>query len=147
MARRASTALRGRSGLRSFPQRASTASPGLVANSSPFKFGLGQVHLETGVVLLQLVEPFGLRPAFRRTAASSGVSQLSDLDRPANVGDALALGDQLLSGFELAGDLLGCVADSFHSGIPGRVWPDEDSHSPRSHFQGPLRPGQLNRIT
>jgi hypothetical protein len=29
------------------------------------------------------------------------------------------------------------VADSFHGGVPGPVWPDEDSHSPWTDFQGP----------
>jgi hypothetical protein len=44
------------------------------------------------------------------------------------------LGDQLLSGFELADDLLGCVAGSFHGGVSGPVWPDEDSLSPWTDF-------------
>jgi hypothetical protein len=44
--------------------------------------------------------------------------------------DGLALGDQLLSGLELPDDLLGCVTGSFHGGVPGPAWPDEDSHSP-----------------
>ena len=35
----------------------------------------------------------------------------------------------MLDGFELADDLLRGVTDSFHSGVPGPVWPDEDSHS------------------
>jgi len=65
------------------------------------------------------------------------IGRLGDLDGTANVGDGLALGDQLLGGFELADDLLGCVADSLHGEVPGPVWPDEDSHSPWTNFQGP----------
>jgi len=33
------------------------------------------------------------------------------------VGDELALGDQLISSFELADDLLRCVTGTFHSGV------------------------------
>jgi len=29
------------------------------------------------------------------------------------------------------------VAGSFHGGVPGPVWPDEDSHSPWTDSQGP----------
>jgi len=65
------------------------------------------------------------------------VSRLGYLNGTADVGNGLALSDQLLSGFELADDLLGCVADSFHGEVPGPVWPDEDSHSPWTDFLGP----------
>jgi hypothetical protein len=34
------------------------------------------------------------------------------------------------------------VAGSFHGGVPGPVWPDEDSHSPWTDSQGPR---QANR--
>ena len=64
---------------------------------------------------------------------------MGDFDGSANVGDSLALGDQLLSGFELADDLLSCVADLCHGEDPSPVWPDEDSHSPWSDFQGPCQ--------
>ena len=57
------------------------------------------------------------------------VGRLGGFDRPAYVGDGFPLGDQLLSRLELVDDLLGCVAYVFHGGIPGPVWPDEDSHS------------------
>ena len=50
------------------------------------------------------------------------------LDGAADVGDSLALSDQLLSGFELADDLLGGVAESFHGGVPDPVWAAEDSN-------------------
>ena len=48
----------------------------------------------------------------------------------ADIGDGLALGDQLLGGFELADDLVSFVVYTFHSEVPGPVWRDEDSHSP-----------------
>ena len=73
------------------------------------------------------------------------VGRLGDLDRPADVGDGFALGDQLLSRLELADDLLGCVADAFHGGIPGPVWPDEDSHSPWTDLRGPGHPKWLRQ--
>ena len=44
-----------------------------------------------------------------------------DLDGAADVVNGLALGDQLLSGFELTNDLIRCMADSFHGGVPGIV--------------------------
>ena len=73
------------------------------------------------------------------------VSRRGDLNGAADVGDGLALGDQLLSGFELADDLLGSVVDGFHGEVPGPVWPDEDSHSPWSNFRGP--PQDLLNVT
>jgi len=48
----------------------------------------------------------------------------------AEVDNGRAQGGQLLSGFELADNLLGFVAGSFHGGLAGSGWPDEDSHSP-----------------
>ena len=65
------------------------------------------------------------------------VGRLGDLNGAADVGDGLALGDQLISGLELADDLLGYVADAFHGEVPGPVWPDEDSHSPWTDLRGP----------
>ena len=73
------------------------------------------------------------------------VGRLRHLDHAADVGDGLALGDQLLCGsllrrsrrLELADDLLGCVPGAFHGRVPGPVWPAEDSHSPWTEFQGP----------
>jgi len=65
------------------------------------------------------------------------VGRLGHLNGTADIGDGLALGDQLLSGFELADDLLGCVADAFYCEVPGPVWPDEDSHSPWTDVRGP----------
>jgi hypothetical protein len=47
------------------------------------------------------------------------------------------LGDQLLGDFGLANDLLRCVPGAFHDGVPGPVWPYEDSHSPWTDFRGP----------
>jgi hypothetical protein len=47
------------------------------------------------------------------------------------------LGDQLLRGFELADDLLGCMPGAFHGRVPGPVLPDENSHSPWTNRRGP----------
>ncbi len=94
--------------------------------------------MEAGVLPLQLSQPFSLlslHPAVLLLPAVVG--RLSDLDGATDLGDSLALGDQLLRGIELADDLLSRVADRFHAGVPGPVWPDEDSHSPWIDFQGP----------
>ena len=65
------------------------------------------------------------------------IRRLRHLDDAADLDDGLALGDQLLSGLELADDLLGCVANAFHGEVPGPVWPVEDSHSPWTNLRGP----------
>ena len=65
------------------------------------------------------------------------VGRLGELNGAAEVGNGLALGDQLLSGFDLADDLLSSVADSFHGGVSGPVWLDEGSHSPWTDRLGP----------
>ena len=94
--------------------------------------------LKPSVLLLQLGQPFGLLGLHAAVLLLPAVvSRLGDLNGAADVGDGLALGSQLLSGLKLADDLLGCVADSFHGEVPGPVWPDEDSHSPWTDFQGP----------
>lgn len=73
------------------------------------------------------------------------VGGLGHLNGAGDIGNGLALGDQLLSGLELADDLYsfgeafgyGCVADAFRGEVPGPVWPDKDSHSPWTDFRGP----------
>jgi hypothetical protein len=90
-----------------------------------------QKPFKPGVLLLQLGEPFGLfclHAAVELTPAVVG--WLKDLQHSAGVCDGLVLDKQLVSRFELADDLLGCVKGAFHGGVPGPVWPDEDSHSP-----------------
>jgi len=77
----------------------------------------------------------GLHAAVELAPAVTG--GLRHLQCTADIGDGLALGQQLLSGFELTDDLLGCVAGSFRGGVPGPVWPDEDSHSPWTDWRGP----------
>ena len=57
------------------------------------------------------------------------LSGLCHLDHAADVGDDLALGGQLIRGFDFADDLLGCVRGAFHVGVPGLVWPDWGSYS------------------
>ncbi len=93
---------------------------------------------EPGVLLLQLSQPSGLLGLHSPVLLSQAVvDRLRHLDHAADVSDGLALGDQLLCCFELADDLLGCVPGAFHGGVPGPVWPDEDSHSPWTDFRGP----------
>jgi len=65
------------------------------------------------------------------------VGGLSDLDGATDIDNGFALGNKLLSDFELADDLLGCVVESFHGEISGPVWPDEDSYSPWTFCWGP----------
>ena len=65
------------------------------------------------------------------------LGRLGDLNGAADVGDGLAMGDQLLSGLGLADDLLGCVDDAFHGEVLDPVWPDEYSHSLWTDVQGP----------
>ena len=59
--------------------------------------------------------------------------------------DGLTFGDQLLGRslrcrsplLELADDVVGCMPGEFYGRVPGPVWPDEDSHSLWTGFQGP----------
>jgi hypothetical protein len=80
---------------------------------------------EPSVLLLQLGEPFGLYCSQVCVEVVGGL----ETSRTRQTCNCLALGKQLVSRFELANDLLGCVTGSFHGGIPGPVLPDEDSHS------------------
>jgi len=140
------TALRRRSGLRSFPRQGPTASPGLRLEHGLLQLRFCQqlpllrrsLRLEPGVLLLQLSQPpgfLGLHPAVLLPPAVVG--RLRHLDDAADLDDSLALGDQLLGGLELADDLLRRVPGPFHGRVPGPVWPDEDSHSPWTGFRGP----------
>ena len=65
------------------------------------------------------------------------VGRLGKINRAIDSGNRLSLNDQLLSDLQLADDLLGCVADSFHDEVHGPIWPDEDSHSLWNDLQGP----------
>jgi len=58
------------------------------------------------------------------------IRRLRHLDHKTDIGDGLALGDQLLSSLELADDLLRGLPGAFHGEVPAPVWPDGDSHSP-----------------
>ena len=96
------------------------------------------LRLEASVLLLQLGQAFGFLGLHAAVLLPPTViRRLRHLDDAADLDDGLALRDQLLSDLELADDLLGCVADAFHSEVPGPVWPDEDSHSPWTDYQGP----------
>jgi len=65
------------------------------------------------------------------------VGGLGDLEKSAGVRNCLALSKQLVSRFELADDLFGCVPGGFHGEVPGTVCPDEDSPSHWTDFWGP----------
>ena len=116
------TALRRRSGLRSFPRRDPTASPGLRLEHRLLHLRFCQKLFQPGVLLLQLSQPpglLGLHPAVLLPTAVVG--RLRHLDEAADVDDGLALGDQLLGGLELADDLLRRVPGAFHGRVPGLV--------------------------
>ena len=114
------------------------ASPGLRLEHRLLQLGLRQKLLEPGVLLLQLSQSSGFLGLHAAVLLPPTViRRLRHLDDAADLDDGLALGDQLLSGLELADDLLGCVADAFHGEVPGPVWPVEDSHSPWTNLRGP----------
>lgn len=48
------------------------------------------------------------------------IRRVPKLDHAANFGDGLAMGDQLLGGFELANDLLLCMPGPFHGKLPAQ---------------------------
>jgi len=53
------------------------------------------------------------------------VGRLRQFADTGDLDDGLALGDQLLGGFEFADDLLLRVPGAFHGEVPGPAWPDE----------------------
>jgi hypothetical protein len=74
--------------------------------------------------LLEFLEALGLcrfHPAVELLPAVVG--RCRHFKGPADIGDALALVEELLSGPQLADDLLGVVALAFHGASPGQVWP------------------------
>jgi len=85
------------------------------------------------------------------------ISRFRYLDPAADVGHCLALGNQLLDGFEFADQLLGGTPGMFHGRVPGPTRPDEDLIHPGpisgvrvTHMQyvaglGPLVSAHLNR--
>jgi len=100
--------------------QASEVSLGQLLEHRFLELGLRQKLFEARVLLLQLVQPL----CFLRLHAAlqlppAVVGRLSDLQGTAYISNDLALRQQLLSGLELADDLLGCVAGSFHCGFPG----------------------------
>ena len=116
MARRASTAKGDVPNLKVFLGQFSE--PGL------FWPGLRNKILETGIFLIPLGKPLGILSLHADLLLTPArVSLQSHLNDSAEVGNSLALGDQLLSGFELADDPLRRVSDSFHSGDPGPSLP------------------------
>jgi len=89
------------------------------------------LRVEPGVLLLQLRQPSGLLYLHSAVLLPPAViRRRQHIDDAADVGDTLALDDQLFGSFELADDLLYCVLGAFHGGGPGPGWADKDSHSP-----------------
>jgi len=124
------TARRRRSGLRSFL--------GEILEHRLVELCFRQKPFEPGVLFLKLAEPFGLFCLHSAVELPPAVvGGLGDLENSAGVRNCLALSKQLVSRFELADDLFGCVPGAFHGEVPGPVWPDEDSHSPWTDFWGP----------
>lgn len=104
------------------------------------------LRLEPGVLALQLGQSLGLLGLHAAVLLPAAVvRRLCHLDDAANVGDGIALSDQLLGGpllrrclgLELADDLLRCVPGAFHGRVTDPVWPAQDSHSPWTGFRGP----------
>jgi len=86
---------------------------------------------------------YGLRPTAstsRRRAAASGDRSEPTPQGPTNVSDVLALVEELLSGTQLADDLLRSVALTFHGASPGQVWPLGSSHKDWFSYWGPRQP-------
>jgi len=107
-----------------------------VANRIPLLTpGRAGTQRASGLCLLGLNAPVLL--------TSAVVGRLCHLQDPADVGDGLALGDQLLGGLELADDLLRCVPGAFHDEVPGPVWPAVDSQSHWTDLRGPRHPDLL----
>ena len=76
------------------------------------------------ILLLQLLEAFGLgcfHPSVQLLTAVIGRGL--HLQGTTDIGDALALVEQLLSGAQLADVLFWCVALALHRATPGQVWP------------------------
>ncbi len=112
--------------------------PETISEHGLLQLGLRQKLFGPGVLLHQLSQPpglLGLHPPVLLPPAVVG--RLRYLQVPADIGDGLALGDQLLGGLAFADDLLRCVPGAFHGEVPGPVWPAEDTHSPWTCFQGP----------
>jgi len=108
------TSLRRRSGLRSFPRRDPLASPS-PARPPPAASSDGRPPSPVGSAA------WLPRPASHVLLPPAVVGRLRHFDDTADLDDGLALGDQLLGGFELADDLLPRMPDGFHGEVPGRM--------------------------
>ena len=62
-----------------------------------------------------------LHPAVQLLPAVIGRDR--HLQRTTDIGDALALVEQLFSSAQLADDLFGCVSLALYGASPGQVWP------------------------
>lgn len=126
---------------RAVPPRPSGVVPGSKVSLGQLRehrlleLSLDQKLLEESVLLLQLGQSLGILSLHGSVLLLPAVTgRLDDLNSTADIGNGHALSDQLLSGFELAYNLLGRVADSFDGEDAGPVRPDADSHSPWTDF-------------
>jgi hypothetical protein len=105
----------------------SEVSLGKILEHRVLQVGFCQQLHEPGILLLHQDEPFGLLDLHAAVLLPSAVVRwLRQLDQTVVVGERLALGDKILSSFELADDLLRSV----HGGVSEPVCPNKDSHSP-----------------
>ena len=78
--------------------------------------------LDTVISLFKFPESFGLclfHPSVQLPAAIVRIEHLQDAT---DIGDALALVEQLLSTGQLVDDPYGCLAHAFHWASPGRLF-------------------------
>ena len=102
---------------------APTASPRLRLEHRLVELGVSEQALEAVVLLLQLLEAFGLcglHAAVKLLPAVVGGSRY--IQGSAHIGDALALVEELFSGPQLADNLLGSVTIAVQRASPSQVW-------------------------
>ncbi len=85
---------------------------------------IGEQSFQAGVFLFQLLEALGIAGLHRAIELLPAVVRRCPyLQGSADVGDGLALVEELLSGAQLADELFRGVALAFHAASPGQVWP------------------------
>lgn len=70
-----------------------------------------------------------------------------DLKGPADIGNALALVEELLSSAQLTDDLLGVVTLAFHRASPRPVWPAGKLSQGMVQFPGSTSPSLNDRLS
>ena len=88
------------------------------------ELSIGQQSLEAGVLQLVFLQALGLcclNAAVELMPAVVG--RCRHLQGSAEIGNVLALVEELLSSAQHSADLLGVIALAFHVASPGQVWP------------------------